>query len=256
MDGFSGELVTLLFKLLPGFVAAWVFYGLTAHAKTSPFERVVEAMIFTVVIQATIILLRETLLVIGRVASVGEWTTDGELVISVVMAILAGLVSARLANNNTLQEWLREWHWYDGLRSRKFMHWLPEWQWTCRTSFPSEWYSAFSREKRYIILHLRGNRRLYGWPKEWPDQCDRGQFVMYEPQWLLDDGKKAPLLQVEKMIIAATDVEMVEFIKDADEVKAQEQELTDVQTLLVNLYSNKKGESDGSQGTNATGGSV
>jgi hypothetical protein len=33
----SAELVSVLYLLLPGFTAAWVFYGYTAHKKPSPF---------------------------------------------------------------------------------------------------------------------------------------------------------------------------------------------------------------------------
>ena len=50
MDWASGDIVSVIYYLLPGFVAAWVFYGLTAHPKASPFERVVQALIFTVVV--------------------------------------------------------------------------------------------------------------------------------------------------------------------------------------------------------------
>jgi hypothetical protein len=51
MDTISPDILNLIYKLLPGFLSAWVFYGLTAHPKASPFERVVQALIFTVMIQ-------------------------------------------------------------------------------------------------------------------------------------------------------------------------------------------------------------
>lgn len=50
----SKEVVLVLVYLLPGFLAAWVFYGLTSHPKPSQFERVVQAVIFTFVIQTLI----------------------------------------------------------------------------------------------------------------------------------------------------------------------------------------------------------
>ena len=250
MEGVSSELLTLLFKLLPGFVAAAVFYGLTAHSKTSPFERVVEAMIFTVVIQALIVVLREVLFLAGRFYVLGSWSEDGALVLSVLMAVVFGLFCARMANNNTVHEWLRCWAWYERLRKKPLFRWLPDWQWTCRTSYPSEWYSAFSREKRYVTLHLKGDRRLYGWPEEWPDQSGRGQFVVYEPEWVLDNNERAPLHLVEKMVVAATDVEMVEFMRNADEVTAVAGEIERVQELLVGLQ--RKEEEHGSQSPDKT----
>ncbi len=43
----SSEVLKVIYALLPGFVAAWIFYGLTAPPRQSPFERVVQALIFT-----------------------------------------------------------------------------------------------------------------------------------------------------------------------------------------------------------------
>jgi len=249
MEGISTELVKLLYNLLPGFVAAAVFYGLTAHARASPFERVVEALIFTVIVQAVMVVLREVLFLIGTRYPLGNWTVDSALVCSVLLAVVVGLLAARFANNNCIHEWLREWPWYDKQRAKRWLSWLPKWEWTCRTSFPSEWYSAFSREKRYIVLHLKGNRRLHGWPEEWPDQCDRGQFVIQEPKWLLDNGDTAPLYGVERMLIAVSDVEMVEFIKDPEELTAHEGEMAQVQKLMVHQQS--KGEGHGCQSSDA-----
>ena len=44
--------MAVLTFLLPGFVAAAVFYSLTSHPKPSNFERVVQALIFTIVVEA------------------------------------------------------------------------------------------------------------------------------------------------------------------------------------------------------------
>ena len=46
------DVVSLLYFLLPGFLAAWVSYGLTAHPKREAFERVIQALIFTVIVRA------------------------------------------------------------------------------------------------------------------------------------------------------------------------------------------------------------
>ncbi|WP_425032221.1 hypothetical protein [Pelagibius sp.] len=54
MDSINEDIVGLLQYLLPGFLAAWVFYGLTAHQKPSQFERVIQALIFTLIVQAIV----------------------------------------------------------------------------------------------------------------------------------------------------------------------------------------------------------
>ena len=54
MSWASSETVTVLTFLLPGFVAAAIFYSLTSHPKPSDLERVIQALIFTVIGQAIV----------------------------------------------------------------------------------------------------------------------------------------------------------------------------------------------------------
>jgi len=225
MDWPSNDIVTAVYYLLPGFVAAWVFYGLTAHPKASPFERVVQALIFTVIVQALVAVVRWILCVLGNIWSFGTWSPQCALVWSVVLALAVGLAFAWLANENLCHGLLRKWRI------------------TSRTSFPSEWFSAFSREERWVVLHLSGGCRLYGWPEEWPDHPDTGHFVIDEPEWLLEDGRRVPLYGVRKTLVPAPNVEMVEFLKGSEEIAAEPGDLDKVRDMLVQLR--KKEEDHG-----------
>ena len=42
------------------------------------------------------------------------------------------------------------------------------------------------------MLHLKGQRRLFGWPKEWPNRPDNQHFLIEECEWLEDDVDKPP----------------------------------------------------------------
>ena len=222
----SSEVVSTIYYLMPGFLAAWVFYTLTAHRKTSPFKRVVEALIFTVVVQAVTVVVRWVLLFLGPIVHIGSWTEESTLVWSVLLALVIGLLVAWLANGDHLHARLRKWSI------------------TARTSFPSQWYSVFIREKRWVILHLDGGRRLLGWPEEWPDHSDTGHFVVDQPEWLLDDGRRAPLHRVERMLVPASEVELVEFLKCDDEV-AEPTDADEVQSMLEDLYRKEQGDHGG-----------
>ena len=193
MVGVSKEVVSLIYYLLPGFLAAWIFYGLTAHPKKSPFERAVQALIFTTIIRGIVIAVRECLFYFNQRISIGEWSEDIALVWSLIVAVLFGHIIALVANTN----------WYH--------HLLHKLQITERTSHPSEWFSTFTRHKNYIVLHLSGKRRLYGWVFEWPDQPDAGHFVITEPEWILDDNTQVPVHLDKAILVPATDVEMVEI---------------------------------------------
>lgn len=189
----SAAIVGTLTYLLPGFVAAAIVYSLTPSPRPIPFERVVQALILTIVVQAFVIVARGAALTAGRVASLGVWSEDSRLVLSVVIAVALGVLWARFLNNDRLHALLRRGGF------------------TQQTSYTSEWYGAFCQNKEYVVLHLKGARRLYGWPEEWPSVPDRGHFVMTEPEWL--DGTEArPATGVARILIAAADVEMVELM--------------------------------------------
>ena len=111
MSGISTDIIDLFYQLLPGFVAAWIFHGLTAHPKLSPFERIVQALIFTVIIQAVVIVLRESMFEFGLLFILGTWTDESRLIWSLIIAVAIGLLFSRLANYDTLHGWLRKWRW-------------------------------------------------------------------------------------------------------------------------------------------------
>lgn len=195
MSWASSEAVSILTFLLPGFVAAAVFYSFTSHPKPSEFERVVQALIFTIVVQAIVEVLRAVLLWVGgAVGAVAPWTKTGEITTSVSVAIVVGLVAVRIMNNDTLHGLLRRLRF------------------TRESSYPSEWYSAFSRHPdSYVVLHLKGERRLYGWPEEWPTRPDQGHFSIAEAEWLVDE-KRVLAEGVSAIMVPASEVEMVEFL--------------------------------------------
>ena len=52
MPDLANNTIEVLNFLVPGFIAAGVYYGFTATSKPNTFERVIQALIFTVVIKA------------------------------------------------------------------------------------------------------------------------------------------------------------------------------------------------------------
>jgi small-conductance mechanosensitive channel len=195
----SKVLIDVLSYLLPGFITAAIVYNLTPAPRPAPFERVVQALIFTIIVQVFLLTVRATFLLAGRhVRPLGTWTDHTGLVWSVLLASALGLVVAFLANTDRL-------HFL--LRRLKI---------TRQTSYSSEWYGAFCQNAEFVVLHLAGQRRLYGWPKEWPSTPDTGHFVMVMAEWL-DSDKRIPLSGVDKVVIRVTDVEMVEMMKPMTE---------------------------------------
>lgn len=195
----DSDIVKAIFQMLPGFISAWIFYGLTAHARPTPFERVVQAFIFTMFSEAVVIVMGKLFLLVGTWKSMGIWTEDTAFVWKVLTSIALGLTFACLANTNKLHQRLPDWI-------------------TKRTSYPSEWFSAFSRNKLCVYLNLKGDRRIFGWAEEWPDEPGKGHFLLAMPEWILDDNTRVPLVGLERILVPAADVEIVEFEKPIERV--------------------------------------
>ena len=194
MDIPSESAVALLTFLLPGFISAAILYALTPNPRPSPFESTVLALIFTILVQAGVVIVREAFLLVGRLWAFGIWNEDSRLVSSVLFAGVLGLLLAYWRNHDTIHRLLRRM----GI--------------TLQTSYASEWYGALFTNTQFVVLHLKGDRRLYGWADRWPSEPTSGHFVISQPQWLTD-GAPIDLAQVSTMLVASADVEMVEFVK-------------------------------------------
>ena len=192
----SNDFLAVVTFLLPGFLAAWIFYGFTSHPKPSQFERIIQALIFTYIVQVLVSPLHWFLGSLGNIIVLRPWDSISEGFASLFLAILLGITLAYFTNKDTFHKQLRKIGF------------------TTRTSHPSEWYNVFSEKVTFVILHLKDGRRLHGWPKEWPIEPGEGQFYMMRPKWNLDDGSLLDLPRVDGILISAEDVQWVEFVDD------------------------------------------
>ena len=194
MSELSNETAALLQYLLPGLLAAWVFYGLTSHVKPSQFERVIQALIFTFLVQALLPIVQWSLEFFGTLYYIRPWDRAAETLASAFVAVLLGASLAYLTNKDSFHKWIRE---------RGF---------TTRTSYPSEWHGVLSERQNYVVLHLTDERRLSGYPQVWPSESGKGHFFIVRPAWLLKTGEQSLLTGIEGLLINTKDVKWVEFI--------------------------------------------
>ena len=206
MDSLFSDVRPLLTFLLPGFLTAWIFYGLTSHPKPTQFERTVEALVFTFLVHAATQAFRALLEKLGTYWALGPWSDTSQLVLSVLLAVLLGLSLAAAVNKDVFHAWLR----------RKGF--------TSRTSHPSEWFCVLDTNPAYVVLQFKDGRRLIGWPKEWPISPHSGQFYIQMPAWISDDGKIADLPELDGILIHATDVQWVEVFPREEMIDDQRSE--------------------------------
>ncbi len=198
MESLATDLFAVLRYLLPGFLTAWVFYGISAYEKPSQFERIIQALIFTIIVQFLVSIYAITF---GNGIEITLRPTLPlyiETIVSVTFAIILGFVVGLFANKDWLHKFLRY------LKVSK------------QTSYPSEWFGTFNNKHGYIVLHFKNGRRLYGWPQEWPESPEKGHFYMVLASWLVSEGDETylPNEQVDGILINVKDIQFIEFMKE------------------------------------------
>ncbi|MGC0826625.1 DUF6338 family protein [Pantoea agglomerans] len=211
MDAVSGDLFKILMLLLPGFLTAWIFHAFTAYPKPSQFERVIQALIFTVFIQASLFFIEPLLIWVGKLYSFGPWNADAKNFWSYLSAVTIGVIFSKLANNDRFHSLMRD------LKVTK------------QTSYHCEWFGTFNDNITHVILHLNDDRRVFGWPEEWPADPEKGQFILRNPSWVTENGY-LDMPTVKFIMFKTSDIKWVEFMQDNPEVKYVEK-TTDATTL-------------------------
>jgi hypothetical protein len=225
----SSDLLDLFMKLLPGFLAAAAFHALTPYPKRDVFERVVAALIFTLFAQLIVAAIRSVCISIGTLGvSLGAWSVEADLGWGAAAGLTMGVAWAHVVNNGLTHGWLRK------LGTTK------------KTSLPTQWFSAFAQRERYVILQFKDGRRLMGWPLEWPDEPEAGHFLLERPGWVLDDGTKAAMHQIEVFLVCAKDVEAVEFLRFNDD-RALVDNQTEIESAKSSLANARKESANGKQ---------
>ncbi|HEJ7884326.1 TPA: hypothetical protein SMI12_001253 [Serratia liquefaciens] len=193
MESISSEIFDILKYLLPGFLTAWVFHALTAHPKQNQFERIVQALIFTLFIRCAIAITEFAFLKIGKFYSLGAWNETSELIWSVIYSLLIGFALVFFANNGYFHDFLSKW------------------KITKQTPYPSEWEDIFNNATTYVIVNLKNERRISGWPRVFPSDPTKGHLVLENPEWI-HEGKYVALEGTQYITINSTDIEYVEFL--------------------------------------------
>ena len=198
MPELSKDVVALLQYLLPGFLVAWVFYGVASHPRPPQFERVVQALVFTLAVRVLVFVERALLEYIGKWKALRPWDANADLTCSLLSAIVLGLLIAYICNADRLHKLLRDIGF------------------SKRSAHPSEWSGALTEYTRFVVLHLKDDRRLYGWPKMWPSDPEKGHFFITIPSWIGDENQGLPLDALDGLLINVSDVKWVEFLKQPE----------------------------------------
>lgn len=200
MSYFSDELLKLLQYLTPGFVVIKILKSLLPCEDKKEYILIIEALIYTAVINLLVELLKDISTWIGlNYFSIGNWNNTLAFLFSILFSILIALLFSYILNNDVV---------HDYLRKKRI---------TRETSYIMGWYGAFSEHDTFVVLHLHDERRVMGWPTEWPTSPKSGYFQLNNACWIKDDNEVVDLPTVDTILISAVEVKLVEFMKEETE---------------------------------------
>jgi hypothetical protein len=87
---------------------------------------------------------------------------------------------------------------------------------TDKTARDSLWQDVFIEQKRFLVVHMKDERRIYGWPMYYSNNPKEGFLYLYNPAWIDDDGNYIEC-GTHGVLIQMENIDFIEFIKEKSE---------------------------------------
>lgn len=209
----KAEALGILLILLPGFAAAYLVQILAARRKQSEFDKVIEALIFSL----TLYLI--TLPFFGYSLPIawhrGDETNPDTWQIFVVwphltalalLAVLLGAIYAHSINHNWLTAPFR---------------WLKVSKRSARSSVSND---VFSDLKGFVQVGMSDGRSVIGWLRYYSDGDETTEIFLEEAAWVENDGNESPIHGPGILLTKGLGIEYVMFLDSGGEGSPEEGE--------------------------------
>lgn len=177
---YSFQALQILMFLIPGLISATIVDVLIVRGKKKEFERIMEALILSMLIYTIYSFVSGTSPVtLNQLETTGTYSFDrGSLLWLTLLSIgISVLVSCFITTDLHM-------------RLARFL------RVTTKTARPSVWLDVFHNLKRYIIVEFVDGTRLMGWPSHYSDDPEQQYLFLSEPAWVVEvDGR----LKFEKL---------------------------------------------------------
>ena len=190
------DLIPMLFFLFPGLVSTGVMNALVIRKPKDVFDKVVEALIFTMFNLTLFVLMRW---ILERIPDVhfdrDDFYTVGNISLITACSIALALVMAAEMNNEWLLQRLRNW----GI--------------TRKTAKPSTWIETFAQSQRFVVVHLKDGRRVYGWPTFYSDTPKERAIYLESATWLEDNNMPINDPPISILLDKESGIKLIEFVE-------------------------------------------
>jgi hypothetical protein len=193
MEGLSAEVIPVLQQLMPGFLAMIVFYWFAEIPKPAYFEKILQALISTAIIQIFVSGTESLCYFIGNFIDFGPWSEASTSWTAIGYAFLMGAVLAYLCNNDIAFSLARKLSL------------------TTRASQGDAIHIYKQMAAHAVIIHFSDGRRMMGYIDAFPNDRQTGVYLISSPHWIEDDVA-IPSTHTHSYMIQGTDVQRVEFL--------------------------------------------
>lgn len=207
----KAEALGILLVLLPGFASAYIVQMLAVRRKQSELDKVVEALIFSLIFYLiTLPMFGSTLPLSWRVLDANHPDVYQVVVQWKHLATLAGLALffgiAYASNIN-----------YDLLAQLLFKIGI-----RIRGSRVNIWNDAFEELDGFVQVGLPGGRRVVGWVRDFSDEESVYELFLESAAWVDENGNQQPINGPGILLTKESGIEYVTFLyededKDEDE---------------------------------------
>ena len=198
---FTTQALMFLSFLLPGFLCMAILDILIPALKRDNLHRIINALIFSLIIYVTYELIFENQPVLLIEKTVGgekqyeiSFTGPSIIFLLLIAIIIPIIISASVK--------------YDA--HMKFFRWLKV---TDRTSRTNVWFDVFTDIKSHVIINFEDGRRLYGWPEYYSDDPNEKSLFLCQAAWIDDDNNLLYLDNRGILITPNEKIDTIEFVK-------------------------------------------
>jgi hypothetical protein len=202
----KAEALGILLVLLPGFTSAYMVQLLAARRKQSELDRVIEALIFSLLLYLfTLPFFGYSLPITwhpGDGKHAGEWQIFivwPHLLALALLAVVLGSIYAASINHNWLTAPFR---------------WVSV---TERSARSSVWNDVFSDIEGFVQVGLSDGRSVIGWIRKYSDEDETTELFLEDAAWVDSDGKESPIHGPGILLTKALGIEYVMFLDSGGE---------------------------------------
>lgn len=199
---YTFQALQILIFLIPGFISATILNGLIVRKEKKEFERIVEALIFSMLIYTIYsVVSGRSPITLNQIEKSITYSYDSKsfLWLGLLSIGIPTVLSFFVTN---------DWHMKVARQLRI----------SRKTARSSVWFDVFCDIKKHVIINFKNGRRIYGWPMYYSNKPENPYIFLFRPAWIVEDKKsqksKYVFLEVEGILITPEQkIESIEFLK-------------------------------------------